>query len=146
MRTSNIPLFSPRLYLYDNFVKLIHIIRKKVKKILVGYEVFFYWDQEWLSQMTWCCKARIVATQPYTGSESRACASYDIVTTASCLRWAGMWSSSLDTLLAPNTLWTAANLAAPWSDPKYGEKMQPAMHFLLRNLHAPHGGEGPKGT
>ncbi|KAE9619822.1 hypothetical protein Lalb_Chr02g0157341 [Lupinus albus] len=65
--------------------------------------------------------------------------SYETVATASWRWLSGIFDNSFDTLLAPNTLCTAANLAAPWSEPKYGAKMQPAMHFLLRNLQAPHG-------
>lgn len=53
-----------------------------------------------------------------------------------------MCSKSLDTLLAPKTLCTAANRAAPWSEAKWGAKMHPLTHFLLKNLHAPHGAAG----
>lgn len=53
-----------------------------------------------------------------------------------------MCNKSLDTLLAPNTLCTAANRAAPWSVPKWGAKIHPLTHFLLRNLHAPQGAAG----
>lgn len=42
-------------------------------------------------------------------------------------------------MLAPNTLCTAANKAAPWSVVKWGAKMHPGMHFLLKNLQAPQG-------
>lgn len=62
-----------------------------------------------------------------------------MVTTASHRSWIGTLSKSLETLLAPNTLWIAANLAAPCSDEKYGANIQSDAHFLLRNLHAPHG-------
>lgn len=65
-----------------------------------------------------------------------------MVVAASWRRLAGMLDRSFDTLLAPNTLCTAANLAAPWSVPKWGAKMQPPMHFLLKNLQAPHGVAG----
>ena len=65
---------------------------------------------------------------------------------ASWRRFAGMLDKSFDTLLAPNTLCTAANLAAPWSLPKWGAKMHPSMHLLLKNLHAPHGVAGEDST
>uniref|UniRef100_A0A0A9A4C6 Uncharacterized protein n=1 Tax=Arundo donax TaxID=35708 RepID=A0A0A9A4C6_ARUDO len=41
-----------------------------------------------------------------------------MVTTASRRLCTGIWSSSLDTLLAPNTLCTAAKCAAPCSESK----------------------------
>jgi len=68
-----------------------------------------------------------------------------MVVAASWRRLDGMLDKSFDTLLAPKTLCTAANLAAPWSVPKWGAKMHPPMHFLLKNLQAPHGvaGEDP---
>ena len=63
------------------------------------------------------------------GSDNLAWASYDMVTTASFLRLTGMCNSNFDTLLAPNTLCTAANCAAPWFDSKCSANT----HFLLRN-------------
>jgi hypothetical protein len=38
-----------------------------------------------------------------------------MVTTASQRSATGRWDSSLEALLAPNTLWMAAKRAAPWS-------------------------------
>lgn len=42
------------------------------------------------------------------------------------------------TLLAPKILWTLANFCGS-SGGKYGAKMHPGMHFLLKNLQAAHG-------
>jgi hypothetical protein len=49
---------------------------------------------------------------------------------------------SLAALLAPNTLWMAANCAAPSSAQKWGANTHSAAHLRLRNLHAPHGDPG----
>ena len=47
-------------------------------------------------------------------------------------------------MLAPNILWIAANRAGPWSELKYGAKMQSDAHFRRRNLHAPQGEPAPE--
>ena len=83
------------------------------------------------------------ATQPYIGSRSLACASYDMVTAASQRSLTGRCVRSFEALLAPKTLWMAEKCAAPCSWEKYGAKMQPLTHFLRRNLHAPHGELSP---
>jgi len=62
-----------------------------------------------------------------------------MVTTASHLSGTGTCNNNLDTLLAPNILWIAANLAAPCSHPKYGAKIQSGTHLRRKNLHAPQG-------
>jgi len=46
--------------------------------------------------------------------------------------------SSLETLLAPKTLWTAANFWGS-SGEKYGEKGHSSAHLLLKSLHAAQG-------
>jgi hypothetical protein len=46
--------------------------------------------------------------------------------------------SSLETLLAPKTLWTAANFWGSWGE-KYGEKGHSSAHLLLKSLHAAQG-------
>lgn len=86
------------------------------------------------------------ATQPYIGSRSLACASYDMVTAASQRSLAGRCVRIFEALLAPKTLWMAAKCAAPCSWEKYGANTQPLTHFLRRNLHAPQemNGEGLK--
>ncbi|XP_071679484.1 uncharacterized protein [Lolium perenne] len=84
-------------------------------------------------------RENICATQPYIGSQSLACASYDMVTAASQRSLAGRCVRSFEALLAPKTLWMAAKCAAPCSWEKYGAKTQPLAHFLRKNLQAPHG-------
>lgn len=46
--------------------------------------------------------------------------------------------SILETLLAPKTLWTEANLWGSWGE-KYGEKGHSWAHLLLKSLQAAHG-------
>ena len=93
--------------------------------------------------LTCCCREKMCATQPYIGSRSLACASYDMVTAASQRSLTGRCIRIFEALLAPNTLWRAAKCAAPCSWQKYGAKTHPFTHFLRRNLHAPHGEPSP---
>ena len=65
-----------------------------------------------------------------------------MVTAASGRSASGRCARSLDTLLAPNTLWMAAKCAAPCSWQKWGAKTHPRTHLRRRNLHAPHGDPG----
>uniref|UniRef100_A0A0A9E0D7 Secreted protein n=1 Tax=Arundo donax TaxID=35708 RepID=A0A0A9E0D7_ARUDO len=59
---------------------------------------------------TCCCSDVMAPTQPYTGSLTRAFASYTRLLTASPRCCTGISWSSLLTLLAPKTLCTLANL------------------------------------
>jgi len=87
---------------------------------------------------TCLCNNEMAPTHPYTGSLTRASASYAREFTASS-RWC--WGSSLSSLvmlLAPKILCTLANLWG-WSGGKYGANTHSAVHFLLKNLHAAQG-------
>jgi len=66
-----------------------------------------------------------------------------VTVAAASLRSAGATCcSSFAALLAPNTLWMAANCAAPSSAQKWGANTHSAAHLRRRNLHAPHGDPG----